>query len=112
MRKFEYKYRVDEEHGVVVAISSYAGKTIVGIARCAPGDTFDVEIGKKLAAARCSLKVAEKRMKRAEDCYSFASDRLTYWKNEEVKMKAYNDESVMAYLKAFNDLKSLENLFV
>ena len=49
-------------------MSTFAGKTVVGVAHCAPADEFNIEIGKKIAAARCSVKIAEKRMKRAEDC--------------------------------------------
>lgn len=69
----KYKYvirpaRVDAdgtEHGpVVIAISHYAGKTVRGVAKCAPNDVFDESYGKQLAAARCDAIIAEKRMKR------------------------------------------------
>ena len=46
----------------VIAVSTYAGKTVRGIAICSPEDKFDIEFGKKLAAARCNEKVAEKRL--------------------------------------------------
>ena len=74
MRKFEYKYKIDEDKRTVVALSTFAGKTVAGVAHCAPTDEFNVETGKKIAAARCSVKIAEKRMKRAEDCYSLAKE--------------------------------------
>lgn len=34
MRKFEYKYKIDEEKRTIVAMSTFAGKTVVGVARC------------------------------------------------------------------------------
>ena len=58
-----YKYYVSD--GKVIAVSSYAKKTVRGVAKCSPNDVFDLEKGKKLAAARCNLKVAQKRNYRA-----------------------------------------------
>lgn len=49
----------------IIAISSYAGKSVKGTAKCSPNDTFDLEKGKRLAATRCALKIAEKRVKRS-----------------------------------------------
>lgn len=49
----------------VIAISTYAGRTVRGVAYCAHDDTFSLEKGKELAAARCAEKIAEKRMNRA-----------------------------------------------
>ena len=45
----------------VVAISTYAGKTVKGYAKCHPDDTWDWEKGKALAIARCAEKIAAKR---------------------------------------------------
>lgn len=36
-----------------------------GVAKCAPNDEFDLEYGKRLAAARCVAKIANKRVNRA-----------------------------------------------
>ena len=49
----------------VVAIASYAGKPVKGIAKCHPNDEWDWEKGKALAIARCAEKIAIKRAKRA-----------------------------------------------
>ena len=49
----------------VSAVSTYAGKTVKGYAKCDPRDTYDFEAGKRLAAARCNQKVAQKRARRA-----------------------------------------------
>lgn len=49
----------------VVAVSSYAGKTVKGVAKCHPNDEWDWEKGKALAIARCNEKIALKRANRA-----------------------------------------------
>lgn len=108
MRKFEYKYKIDKEHKTIVALSSFAGRTVVGVAKCSPEDTFDIEAGKKLAAARCALKVAEKRMKRAEACYAMATDLAAYWTEQKAKMEAYDTDSAKAYMQAVANLEVVE----
>ncbi len=72
----KYKfYQFKNENGglTVVAASTYAGRTVKGYAKCDPRDEFDIEKGKKLAAARCNLKIAEKRKMRAGNKYIEAS---------------------------------------
>ena len=108
MRKFEYKYKIDEEKRTVVAFSTFAGKVVTGVARCAEEDEFNIEVGKKLAAARCSAKIAEKRVKRAEDCYSFAVEAMKYWSDRVAKMKHYKDDSIVAFEAAYDALTNIE----
>ncbi len=60
------KYKFITYGNKVIALSTYAGKKVRAVAACDPRDTFSLESGKKLAAARCAVKVAEKRVKRAE----------------------------------------------
>ena len=71
-KNFEYKYIVNGR--TVIALSHYAGRTVRGVAKCSPEDEFDVEFGKKLAAARCDLKIAMKRRNRAAERYTNAMD--------------------------------------
>ena len=111
MRKFEYKYKIDEEKRTIVAMSTFAGRTVVGVARCADTDEFNIETGKKIAAARCSVKIAEKRMKRAEDCYSCAVENMKCWGEYATKMKHYESDSVEAYKKAVEALAEIEENF-
>ena len=61
----KYKYFTNGEN-MVVAVSSYKGRTIRGVAKCSEEDEFDLETGKKLAAARCAMKIAKKRVKYAK----------------------------------------------
>ena len=59
------KYKFVTYGNKVIAISSYGGKRVRGVAICSKDDNFSLDKGKELAAARCALKVAEKRVKRA-----------------------------------------------
>lgn len=68
MKNYNYKYVVIPGEKVI-AISTYAGRTVKGVAKCHPNDTFDVEFGKKLAAARCNEKISYKRLTRAVNKY-------------------------------------------
>ena len=61
----KYKFFVTPDKTRVFAVSTYAGKTVKGTAKCDPRDTFDLNFGKELAAARCAAKVAKKRKARA-----------------------------------------------
>ena len=83
--EYKYKYHTytDEKNRIVtVAISTYEGKTVKGYAKCHVNDTYDENIGRELAAARCNEKIAKKRAKRAEK-------KLNEALNDALKAKAY-----------------------
>ena len=61
---------------VCVAISTYAGKTVKGIAKCDPNDNFSYDYGKKLAKARCDVKISRKRYKNADSKLKAAYEAL------------------------------------
>ena len=72
------RYKIYESGNKVIAVSSFAGKAVRGIAKCDPSDTFSPEIGRQLAEARCNVNVADKRER-------YAADRLKdaiAWYNE------------------------------
>ena len=88
----KYKfYQFKNENGgtTIVAISTYAGKSVKGYAKCNPNDTFDFEKGKQLAAARCNLKIAEKRRQRASKKYMSAANMATQAQAYFEAMKTY-----------------------
>ena len=58
-------YRIYGAPNKVIAVSSFAGQTVRGVAKCNPADEFDPDKGAALAIARCEVKIAEKRVKRA-----------------------------------------------
>lgn len=64
-----YKFHIDPGAGVVVALSTFAGKQYRGVARCSKDDHFDEEYGKRLAAARCGLRIARARTEAATGNY-------------------------------------------
>jgi hypothetical protein len=105
-----YKFYVDEANRKVIAVSSYAGKNVKGVAKCSPDDEFDIEKGKQLAAARCDMKIAEKRYKRASerlteaDC-AFIDAQLYYDKMNRYYCDAY--EGVMSSMRALAVINSI-----
>lgn len=104
---YNYKYFVAEsENGSkkVIAVSTYAGKRVKGVAKCNPEDNFDLETGKKLAAARCNLKIAEKREARAEKKYNDAIEQHNLMDCYLNRMKNYYSDSLEAVAKAEDEL--------
>ena len=87
------KYRFYTSKNKVVAVSTYAGRPVRGIAKCDPDDVFSLEDGKKLAAARCNDRVAEKRLKRAQKKFAEANEALTVAKRQYEKMKKYVEDA-------------------
>ena len=100
MRKFQYKYHVDEENGVVVALSTFAKRHVRGVARCDPKDTFNVETGKKLAGARCNVKVAEKRVERATQCVAELTEVVAFFEAALENAHTYLEKSTSEYATA------------
>ena len=65
--RYRFYIYTDKQNRVhTIAVSTYAGKTVKGEAICSTEDTYNEEKGKALAAARCNLKVAQKRLKAAD----------------------------------------------
>ena len=95
LEKYKY-YQFKNENGVdtVAAVSTYAGKTVKGTAKCDPVDEFSLEKGKMLAAVRCNQKVSEKRLRRAAKKYNEAlkavDDAIAHFE----KMKLYYMDAV------------------
>ena len=84
-------YHIDNK---IIALSTYAGKTVKGIAKCSPEDEFNIETGKSLAAARCNAKVAVKRVKNAQKEWSKAVQAYLKAEKHMRKMAQYYEDSV------------------
>ena len=69
----KYTYSVTDSK--VYCMAYYAGKTVKGVSKCYPDDTFDLDTGKNLAKARCDFKLSKKRLKRALARLNEAVDR-------------------------------------
>ncbi len=89
------KYRFYVAKDRVIAVSSYAGRPVRGVAKCASDDEFNLEIGKKLAAARCNQKITLKRVKRANHEYHKA---LQARSEAQEKVEAMGSYQVDAYI--------------
>ena len=108
MNKFKFHtYKSITGTPVVIAVSTYAGKTVKGRAKCDPRDGFDLEKGKMLAAARCAEKVAKKRAKRAQQKFSEASKKLLEAQSYFDRMNCYSIEADLAYLEAKKETASI-----
>ena len=87
----------------IVAVSSFAGKSVKGYADLHPHDEFDVEYGKALAAARCAEKIAAKRCKRAYNKVDEATAQVNAAMAHLQKMMQYEADAEAAYnVAAFN----------
>ena len=89
-----YKYVVTPTK--VIALSTYGGRTVRGVAKCHPGDTFNEDVGKALAAARCNEKVAAKRYARANQKYKEMCKEYQEYMNKVQKTCDYLRDSYEA----------------
>ena len=105
LEKYRFFNRSNRE---VIAVSTYAGKPVRGVAKLTPGDTFNEEAGKKLAAARCNEKIARKRFARATAKIKEAKasyEKEIAWYN---RMVDYYNDSAAAVEEAVKMVKELE----
>lgn len=67
MERFKFIEHTDKKTGIkeVIALTHYCGETVKASASCNPADTYDFEVGKKLAALRCAMKIADIRVRKA-----------------------------------------------
>ena len=81
----------------IIVVSRYAGKVVRGVAKCSPGDTYDVEKGEKLARLRCDEKISEKRVARSQEAYADAVANLAKAQKRVEAMKQYMDDAAAEY---------------
>lgn len=87
------KYKFYTNGTRVIAVSTYAGRTVRGVAICHDGDEFSLEKGKELAALRCDEKVARKRLARAKRKVEEARRGYINAKDHFDKMINYKDDA-------------------
>ena len=104
----KYTYFVADKQKKVVAVSTYAGKIVRGVAKCDPRDEFSVEDGKRLAAARCAVKVAKKRNANAIKQKQNAYNELVAKQHRLQKMNDYVDDSRRDLDTAIKTLTDIE----
>ena len=101
-----YKYYTDNKT-VVIAISSYAGKPVKGVAKCAPDDEFDFEKGATLARLRCDLKIANKRIDRAAMKLEEAKEAYLAANKLVDDTRDYLTDSICEYDRVYDNLKKV-----
>ena len=90
IEKYKYiEHTTKDGQKQIIAISTYAGRTVKGVATCALGDEYNEADGKILAAARCQQKVAKKRLKQAQRKQAEAFGNFTEALHYLDKMNAY-----------------------
>lgn len=102
------KYQFYRQGNKIIAVSTYAGRTVRGVAICADDDEFDFNKGATLAAARCNLKVALKRMQRAYREATTAANEYNKAFKRFNKMLSYRTDAIVAFEEAKKALKKLE----
>lgn len=107
--KERYRFIHVPEVGKTVAVSSYAGKPVSGYAKCDPKDTYDKEAGEELAAARCNVKVAKKRLSRAKKELAAAQEEMIRAISKFNKMSSYNDDASRRLYQAKLELIEIED---
>ena len=63
------RYRYSNAGNKIICVSSYGGKKVRGVAKCAPGDIFNEDFGRTLAKLRCDERVAQYRLSHANKKY-------------------------------------------
>ena len=87
------KYKFYKHGNDIIAVSTYAGKTVKAYAKCDPRDSYDEQAGKELAAARCNAKIAAKREARARRKVAEAQAQLEAARQHYEKMAQYLEDS-------------------
>lgn len=103
------KYKFYTNGNKVIAVSTYAGKTVRGVAKCDNRDEFDLEKGKKLAAARCALKIAKKRQFRAYRKHVEAVFNLDKAYEKVNEANSYLEDSDNALMEVHDYLRNILN---
>lgn len=103
----EYKFYINSKNDII-AVSSYAGKTVKGVAKLHPNDTFNEEFGKELAAARCAVKVAKKRCARAQKKIELAKTEVYIAQDHLKKMEDYEQDAYNELREAISNLTEIE----
>ena len=93
----------------VYCMTFYAGKTVKGVAKRNPEDEFDLEVGKKLARARCEYKLRKKQLKNKLKRCEIAESELMIAQNHArnaVIYKVEAEENLKAAKKALEEIES------
>lgn len=102
-----YRYKFHNSDNKVIALGSFAGKVVRGIAKCDPEDTFSLEDGKELAKARCEAKIAHKREKYACDKLEEAYELFSKAQEHFEQMNEYWEKAHAERIEADKTVKEI-----
>jgi hypothetical protein len=103
------KYKFITTGNKIIALSTFAGKTVRGTAKCDPRDEYVLADGKALAAARCNAKVASKRVKSAQEKYDKLDAKLYALELKYTQAREYLEDAELQYALSLKDLSKLIN---
>lgn len=101
------KYKFIHNGKETICISSYAKKTVKGIAKASTEDVYDQKKGESLAKARCDYKVAQKRVKNAASRLAEAENLMRTITEYHEKMLQYYNDAIAERTMIKNSLESL-----
>lgn len=104
-----YEY-VDSASGahIVKATTTYAGKTINAYSKCDPRDTFDIELGVKIALKRLDIKIAQKRAASMREYVKFCKTNLQYIEAKKRRTKKAVERAEVAMSDRNAEIKQFE----
>ena len=73
-----HKYTIYRAGNKTIAVSSFAGKAVRGVAKCHPNDEYSVLKGEEIAIARCAAKISKKRLRSAIEEVNKATKACEY----------------------------------
>ena len=83
MKEMKYNYYVEGKR--VICTTRLGNKKFRAVAVCSDEDTFDEEVGKKIAKARVDVRVAKYKEAQSFDNYTSMIDVAAYFKSIEEK---------------------------
>ena len=91
MRNYETRIYdfVDKKTGchVVKATTMYAGKSVSAVAKCMPGDEFDLKFGTDVALKRLDIKIALKRAASMKAYAEHCRQNIEWHSQEKYRLK-------------------------
>lgn len=101
------KYNIYFNKNQCIAVTRYAGKNVRAVAKCDPADQFDGVYGERLATARCDVKVAEKRQRRAVELANAAINELVAQQKKLDKLMEFVHQATAELAEAEAALKAI-----
>jgi hypothetical protein len=92
---FDYIEKTTGAH-VVKAVTTYAGKSVCAVAKCAPEDTFDLKFGTDVALKRLDVKIAKKRAADMSEYIKFCNMNLKFIEQEKRRVKQAKEHAEVA----------------